>query len=158
MRAAQVMKTSFATVRPETTVINAARLLLETNQRGLPVLSNDGELIGIVSESDLLHQDELDVRPPAIAWLDQVLGAKRNGPALERMRATRVGAIMTSNPHSVDEDTSIDEVIKIMDHRKIGQVLVTCGSELVGIISRFQLISALERSLSKNQDAAEDAR
>jgi CBS domain-containing protein len=44
MRAADVMRTSFATVKPSTRVIDAARLLLETNQRGLPVLDDDGRL------------------------------------------------------------------------------------------------------------------
>ena len=64
MLAPEVMRTSFATVKPATPLIDAARLLLETNQRGLPVLDHEGRLVGIVAEGDLLHRDELGVSPP----------------------------------------------------------------------------------------------
>ena len=64
MRAADVMRPSFATVKPNTQLIDVARLLLETNQRGLPVLDVDGRLAGIVAEGDLLHRDEFGVSPP----------------------------------------------------------------------------------------------
>jgi CBS domain-containing protein len=69
MRAKDVMRRSFATVKPGTSLVEAARLLLETNQRGLPVQDKDGNLVGIISEGDLLHRDELGVKPPpAIGW------------------------------------------------------------------------------------------
>ena len=130
---------------------------MQTNQRGLPVLADDGELIGIVSEGDLLHRDELGVQPPAGNWLEQVLGIEEGGPARERMRALQVGTIMTPYPCRVDEDASIDEVIKVMDGRKIGQVPVVSGGQVIGMISRVQLISALERSLSGSQARADAA-
>jgi CBS domain-containing protein len=50
MRVLDVMRSSFATVKPNTTLLEAARLLLETNQRGLPVVDENGKLVGIVSE------------------------------------------------------------------------------------------------------------
>src|SRR5215475_5919009 len=87
MRATDVMRSSFATVKACTSLLEAARLLLETNQRGLPVLDDSGDLVGIISEGDLLHRDELGVRPPAGNWLEQVLGIEEDNPARERMRA-----------------------------------------------------------------------
>ena len=57
-----------------------------TNQRGLPVLDDNGELVGIISEGDLLHRDELGVSPPAGNWFEQILGIEEGGPARERMR------------------------------------------------------------------------
>jgi CBS domain-containing protein len=103
MRAAEVMRTSFATVKLSTSLIDAARLLLETNQRGLPVLDDEGGLVGIVTESDLLHREELGVNPPC-NWLEALLGVEESGRVRERMRALRVSAIMTPNPLCVDED------------------------------------------------------
>jgi CBS-domain-containing membrane protein len=73
VRVTEVMRTSFATVKLHTPLIDAARLLLETNQRGLPVLDDDGRLVGIITEGDLLHRDELGVSPPC-NWLDGLLG------------------------------------------------------------------------------------
>jgi CBS domain-containing protein len=157
MRASDVMRSSFATVRPDTPLLEAARLLLETNQRGLPVLNDAGNLVGIISEGDLLHRDELGVRPPAGNWLEAILGIEEDGPARERMRALRVGTIMTPNPACVDEDAAVDDVIVAMDVRQVGQVPVVSAGKVIGIISRFQLISALERSLSRREDGIEAA-
>jgi CBS domain-containing protein len=148
MRATEVMRCAFATVKTDTTLIDAARLLLETNQRGLPVLGDDGELIGIISEGDLLHRDELGVRPPAGNWFEQMLGVEEGGPIRERMRALRVGTIMTPDPVCVDQDATVDDVITKMDVRRVGQIpVISAVGRVIGIVSRVQLISALERSL-----------
>ena len=53
------MRTPVVSVAPDTRVIDAVRLLLETNQRGLPVIDKAGELVGIISEGDFLHRAEL---------------------------------------------------------------------------------------------------
>ena len=80
MRATDVMRSSFATVKPGTALLDAVRLLLETNQRGLPVVDDNGYLVGIISEGDLLHRDELGVRPPAGNWLEEILGIEEGAP------------------------------------------------------------------------------
>ena len=64
------------------------------------------------------------------------------------MRALRVADIMTPDPVCVDENASIDDVVAEMDRRAIAQLPVVSGSKVTGMISRFELIAALERSLS----------
>lgn len=155
MRATDIMLTSFATVKPGTALIDAVRLLLETNQRGLPVVDEDGDLVGIISEGDLLHRDELDVMPPAGNWLEQILGIEEGGPARERMRSLCVGVIMTPEPVCVDEDATVDDVIIAMDLRKVGQVPVVSAGKVIGLVNRIQLIAALERSLSRAEHRVE---
>src|SRR4030095_1582554 len=61
MLATDVMRTSFATVKPNAPVLDAVRLLLETNQRGLPVIDDNGSLVGVISEGDFLHRREMRV-------------------------------------------------------------------------------------------------
>jgi CBS domain-containing protein len=157
MRATEVMLTSFATVKQSTPLIDAVRLLLETNQRGLPVVDDDGDLIGIISEGDCLHRDELGVQPPAGNWLEQILGIEEGGPARERMRSLSVAVIMTPNPASVDEDATVDDVIMAMDLRKVGQIPVVSAGKVIGLINRIQLLAALERALSRAGDRVEAA-
>jgi CBS domain-containing protein len=154
MLATEIMRTSFATVKSDAPIIDAARLLMQTNQRGLPVLDNDGRLVGIVSEGDLLHRDELGVSPPAGNWLEMLLGIEEGGPARERMRALRVSTIMTPDPVCVGEDATVDDVVAEMDRRRIAQVPVVCADKVIGMVGRFELIAALERSLSRSEDAA----
>jgi CBS domain-containing protein len=157
MRAADVMRTSFATVKLSAPLIDAARLLLETNQPGLPVLDDEGRLVRIVTESDFLHRDELGVSPPC-NWLEALLGIEEGGSVRERMRALRVSAIMTPDPLCVDEDATINDVVANMDMREISQLPVVRAGKVVGMISRFELVAALERCISQNKTSAEAAR
>jgi len=56
MNVSDVMRRSFAMIRPEASLLDAAHSLLETNQRGLPVIDSERSLVGIISEGDLLHR------------------------------------------------------------------------------------------------------
>jgi len=150
MRAADVMRTSFATVKPSTPLVDAARMLLETNQRGLPVVDDEGRLMGIVAEGDLLHRDELGVNPPC-NWLGALLGVEESGRVRQRMRALCVFKIMTADPVCVDEDATINEVVAQMDMREISQLPVVRAGRVIGIISRFELVAALERCLGQKE-------
>jgi CBS domain-containing protein len=132
-------------------LVEAVRLLLQTNQRGLPVLDKDGMLVGIVSEGDLLHRDELGVSAPPGNWLEELLEIEEGGPARERMRTLSVAAIMTKDPVCVDENATANDVISVMDRRGVAQVPVVTAGKVVGIVSRFELIAALERKLSSSE-------
>ena len=149
MLAINVMRRAFATIMPTTTLVEAAHLLLQTNQRGLPVLNEAGCLVGILSEGDLLHRDELGVRPPAGNWLEQVLGIEEDSPVRNRMRTMNVATIMTQDPACVDECSTINDVVALMDRRRVTQVPVVSAGKVIGMISRFELLAALERALNR---------
>ncbi|MCP1744133.1 CBS domain-containing protein [Bradyrhizobium japonicum] len=115
MLASDIMRTSFATVKPEAPLLEALHLLLETNQRGLPVLNDDGTLVGIIAEGDFLHRRELGVNYPEGFWLEWLLGRQEGELARERTRGLRVEEVMSRHPVCVDENASIDAVVKEMD-------------------------------------------
>lgn len=147
MLATKIMRRSFATIRPTASLLDVVRLLLQTNQRGIPVLDKDENLVGIVSEGDLLHRDELGVVPPAGNWLEELLGIEEDGPARQRMRTMNVATIMTRDPVCVDENASVNDVIKAMDRRRVAQIPIVRVGKVIGIVSRFELLVALERKL-----------
>lgn len=148
MLATKVMRRSIATIATTTPLLEAVRLLLQTNQRGLPVLDDEGHLAGIVSEGDLLHRDELGVTAPTGNWLEELLGIEEGGPARHRMRTLSVSALMTRNLVSVDENATVNDVVDLMDRRNISQVPVVCAGKVLGMVSRFELLAALERKIS----------
>ena len=154
MNASDVMRTSFTSVKPAASLLEAAQLLLETNQRALPVMDNGGELLGIISEGDFLHHNELGVSPPAANWLESLLGVEENSPARKRVNALRVEEVMTTDPLCVDEEASLDEIVAQMDARHISQLPVVCGGIVVGMISRVELLKALERALREPEASA----
>src|SRR5689334_12174520 len=122
MLATDVMRTSFASIKPTTNVLDAVHLLLETNQRGLPVVNDDGNLVGIVSEQDFLHRDELGISPRTGNLLESLLHFDRDSPERARMSAMQVDVIMSPVPITVDIDATLDEVVAQMDIHNIAQV------------------------------------
>jgi CBS domain-containing protein len=70
------------------------------------------------------------------------------------MNALRVEEVMTTDPLCVDEEASLDEIVAQMDARHISQLPVVCGGIVVGMISRVELLKALERALCESEASA----
>jgi CBS domain-containing protein len=153
MKAADIMRTWFATVKPSAPLVDAIHLLLETNQRGLPVVDDGGSLVGIISEGDFLHRRELGVEYPEGFWLEWLLGKEEGQLARERTSGLRVDAVMSRHPVCVDDDATIEEVVKQMDIYQLSQVLVMRGRKLTGILGRTQLLVALEQPLRRSMQS-----
>ena len=151
MLALDVMLTSFATIKPGAPLLDAVRLLLETGQRGLPVLDGSGALVGVISEGDFLHRRELGVHWPEGFWLEWLLSREEGRLVRERTRALSVDAVMSRKPVCVDECATVDEIVVEMDKHQISQVMVLRGMRVVGIVGRVQLITALERILTRSE-------
>lgn len=147
MNVSDIMRRSFATISSDAPLLDAAHLLMETNQRGLPVLDREGALVGLVSEGDFLHRAELEIRPPPGNWLEELIGIEEDTPARRRMRSRVVREVMTPDPISVNEEASLDEVIALMDTRHIAQLPVVCGGSVVGVVSRAELLAMVARAL-----------
>lgn len=148
MMVADIMRRSFATIKPDAPLVDAAHLLVETNQRGLPVVDQEGSLVGIISEGDFMHRSELDTDAPAGGWLQELIGIEKGGPARLRMRAKLVHEVMTRDPVCVDGDSSLDEAVALMDARHVAQLPVVCGPVLIGLIGRVELLTAVANALS----------
>jgi CBS domain-containing protein len=148
MNVSDVMRRSFATIKPDAPLMDAVQLLMETNQRGLPVVDRDGMLVGVVSEGDFLHRTELNISPPPGNWLEELLGIEEDTPARRRMRARLVREVMMPDPVCVDDEASLDEVVALMDARHVAQLPVVCGGSVVGIVSRVELLAAVANALS----------
>jgi CBS domain-containing protein len=148
MNVSDVMRRSFATIKPEAPLMDAAHLLVETNQRGLPVVDREGMLVGVVSEGDFLHRTELGIGPPPGNWLEELLGIKEDTPARRRMRAKLVREVMTPDPICVDDEASLDEVVALMDAHHVAQLPVVCGGSVIGVVSRVELLAAVANALS----------
>lgn len=163
MLATDVMRTSFATIKPTSSVLDAVQLLLETDQRGLPVVNDDGTLVGMVSEGDFLHRSELGISPPSGNWLELLLGTDEDNPTRARMHTLQVSTLMSPIPITADVDASLDDIVAQMDIHHIAQVPVVSAGVIVGIVSRRELLAALAGRLrgqvtSESTGTASDAR
>jgi len=135
MRAYEIMTPQVITVTPETSVPDAARLMLRHHISGLPVVDANGRLVGIVSEGDFLRRVETVTQHERNRWLSYLAGVDRTAIEFVREAGRRVGDIMTADPFTATEDMRLDEVARIMESRSVKRLPVLRKGQLVGIIT-----------------------
>jgi CBS domain-containing protein len=157
MKASDVMTRKVLTVRPETSVANAIQVMLDNNVSGLPVLDN-GKVVGILTEGDLLRRSETGTERHRPRWLEILMGPGRMAGEYVRAHGRRVKEIMTADLVSVAGDTPLDEVVGLMERRRIKRVPVIEGEALVGVVSRLDLLRALLRAIEAqhSEDGSDD--
>jgi CBS domain-containing protein len=146
MKASDVMTREVLTVGRETSVANAIRMMLENNISGLPVLDN-GKVVGILTEGDLLRRGETGTERHRPRWLEILMGPGRMAGEYVRTHGRKVEEIMTTNVISAAGDTPLDEVVGLMERRRIKRVPVVEADVLVGVVSRLDLLRALLRAI-----------
>ena len=114
MLAKDIMTRDIITVKPNMTVKQLAMLLIKNQISGAPVAAEDGKIVGVVSESDILAK-----------------------------KAKQVKGIMSTKVVSVTEETPVEEIAKLMSTHKIKRLPVMRDSAIVGIVSRADIVSAI---------------
>jgi CBS domain-containing protein len=148
LKVKDIMTTDVVTVTKETTVMELARLFSERHISSLPVLDQNGDLIGIVTETDLVEQDKSLHIPTVISIFDWVIyleSDKKFEKELKKMTGGVVGDIYSNDIVTVSPESSISEVADLLSSRKITALPVVEGKKLVGIISRIDLIRSMAR-------------
>ncbi|WP_431822625.1 CBS domain-containing protein [Burkholderia sp. F1] len=144
MRASDVMTSVVITVTPETTIHTAATLLADNHIGGMPVVDANGRVVGFVSEGDLLHRVEIGTGKRRRAWWLEVLASTRElASTYVKEHGHAVKDVMNDSVIAVTEDTPLDEIADTFERYRIKRVPVLKDSELVGIVSRANLIRAL---------------
>ncbi|MFP3563321.1 CBS domain-containing protein [Paraburkholderia sp. SIMBA_030] len=143
MRASDVMTSNVVSAKPDMTVSEVARLLVDKGISGAPVIDATGHVVGMISEGDLLHREELGTDQRRRSWWLDLFSSGNDAKDYIKTHAQTVQDVMTAPVISVDEDTPLSEVANIMETRRIKRVPVTKAGQLVGIVSRANLVQAL---------------
>ena len=143
MRAIDVMVRDVVTVRSDTDVADAVKLLSEHDVSALPVVDEAGNLVGMLSEADLIHRVEIGTEKHRPWWLEAVTGASTLAEEFAKSHGKRVDEIMTSGAISVSEDTPLSEIATLFERKRIKRVPVIKDGKLVGVVSQSNLIQAL---------------
>ena len=146
LNASDIMTTDVITVKKDTSLKDLAKLLYESHINGVPVVDDDGLLIGIICESDLIRKDKKLHIPTVVAIFDWVLyleSPKKIEKEIQRINATTVEDLYTKNVITVDEKTPIDEIATIMEQKKIYTIPVMDGDRLVGVVGKGDLLRSL---------------
>jgi CBS domain-containing protein len=135
------MNKKVLSISPDHSVSHAARTMLEAGISGLPVCDDQGRLIGILSEGDLLRRAELGL----VAW-DGTGRAGQEPEAFIKGHSWRVGDVMTQPVVTVDEDVPLGRVAELMAAKRIKRIPVMRGEEMVGIITRRDVLRTIAAS------------
>ncbi len=143
LNAGDIMTTEVITVKKETLLKELAEILYENHINGVPVLDDDGLLIGIICESDLIRRDKKLHIPTVVALFDAVFyleSSKNVEKEIKRINATTVEELFTREVVTVDEKTPIEEIATLMTQKKIYTIPVMDGNRLVGIVGKGDVI------------------
>ena len=146
LKVKDIMTKDVVTVTKETTVMELAGIFSERHISSLPVLDQNGDLIGIVTETDLVEQDKNLHIPTVISifdWIIYLESDKKFEKELKKMTGGVVGDIYSSEAVTVSPEASISDVADLFSSRKITAIPVVEGKKLVGIISRIDLIRSM---------------
>ena len=121
MKASDIMQREVLATTPRASVRDIAAQLVLNGISGMPVAERAGTVLGVITEADILE-------------------SLMEGKKLEKLTAAD---IMSEEPITVDIETSVEEVIKILNEEGIVRVPVTEKGKLVGIISRIDVIRAV---------------
>ena len=143
MKAADLMVQDVVTIGPNESVARAARLMTDNDVSALPVVDTDGRLVGIISEADLLRREEIDTATQRPWWVETMTPAATLAAEFAKSHGKRVADLMSENVISAGEDASLNEIAAILERNRIKRVPIVRGNELVGIVSRANLIQAL---------------
>lgn len=147
MKASEVMAKDVVTVGPKTTVREIATVMSERRISGLPVVDGAGKLVGILSETDLLHRVETGTEKRRKWWLGAFIDDDQLAREYAAAHARRAEDIMSRQVVTVDADMELGQVADLLDRRKLKRVPVVKDGQLVGIITRGDLVRALVASL-----------
>jgi CBS domain-containing protein len=142
MKARDVMTAPVVAVAPGDSIKEVAALLLERRISGVPVVS-DAEVVGMVSEGDLLRRYEIGTERTERRWWVRLLQSDRATADYVRSHAVRVADVMTRPVVCVTEDQPIADIVALFEARRIRRVPVLRGRQLVGMVSRADLVMAL---------------
>jgi CBS domain-containing protein len=142
MKAADIMTKGAVCVAPNASIMQAVGIMLQRRISGLPVVDANGTLVGIVTEGDLLRRVETGTQRHRPRWMEFLIGP---GLANEYVHACgrKVHEVMSASVHTIDPDTPLDEIVKVMESRRIKRVPVVRAGRVIGIVSRANLLQAL---------------
>jgi len=143
MEAQDVMSRPVFSITPTDSVTSAIRIMLQNHISGLPVIDAEGRLQGMLTEGDLLRRAETSTQRQRPRWLTFLVSAGRLADEYVRTHGRKVCEIMTLDPVTVAEDTPLEQVVSVMEKRRIKRVPVVRGEKVLGIISRANLLYAL---------------
>ena len=158
MKARDVMVSPVVTVSESSTVRDVANILIAKHISAVPVVDRAGKLVGIVSEADLIHRHEVGTERPASWWLSLISGESALAAEYVQSHTTKVEDVMTRDVQTAHPDRPLHEIADLLEEKHIKRVpIVNDGGDLVGIVSRANIVQAVASARPRLEISEPDA-
>jgi CBS domain-containing protein len=147
LTASDIMTHEVITVAPHTSLIYAAKLLAKNHISGVPVVDDNGKIVGIVSEADLVRWHDHDGEKQAW-WLDMLGEGFNLEPGFldfVRSEQGKVRVVMKTDVVAIGPSMPVNDIARVLTEKSIKRVPVTENGKLLGIVSRSDLVGVLAR-------------
>lgn len=144
MKVRDVMTAPVQTVPPDLTVAAIANLMIERHISAVPVVDASGKVLGVISEGDLIRRPELGTDKTRSGWLEIFLSDDARAQDFVKTHGLHARDVMNSPALGVPPDATLGEVVRMLERHRIKRVLVIDRGALVGIVSRMDLLRALQ--------------
>lgn len=141
MKVRELMTANVVSVKPEVSLRDAASVLIEHGVSGVPVVNEDGDVIGVLSEADVVMKASGGTgRGGLLAWLfDPEVGG-------EKISAQTTGQAMSSPAVTITPNRTVHEAARLMIGEEVNRLPVVEDTKLVGILTRADIVRAFTRS------------
>ena len=143
MKVHDIMSPRVISVAPDASILEAIRLMLQNHISGLPVIDESGALVGVVTEGDFLRRAETGTERKRSRWLEFLVGPSRLADEYVHTHSRTVKDVMTTEAVTIAEDAALEEAVQLMESRRIKRLPVVRDGQVVGIVSRANLLHAL---------------
>nr|WP_217343700.1 CBS domain-containing protein [Noviherbaspirillum sp. L7-7A]MBV0877770.1 CBS domain-containing protein [Noviherbaspirillum sp. L7-7A] len=143
MKAQDIMSRRVITVRRDTELKDAIAAMLEHGISGMPVTDENGTLVGMLTEGDLLRRSELGTERHRPRWLEFLIGPGKLAAEYTHAHGRTVADAMSASLHCATPDMPLQQVVDMMERQRIKRVPVLDQGRLAGIITRANLLRAL---------------
>lgn len=148
LKAKDIMTSGALTLKPDSDVATAAKLMLEKHLNGLPVIDQDGKLAGVICQSDLVAQQKTISMPSLFTILDGFISFSSKEDLereVNKIAATKVKHAMTPDPVTIGPDTTIEKIADLMVERKFYTLPVVDEGKLVGVVGKEDVLKVLAK-------------
>lgn len=145
MNARDIMRSDAPTARMGASIADLARLMLDNNVSGIPVVGDGGKYLGLVTEKDLVTKHANVHVPVYLGILGAVIPFERRGTdeEIQRVLAVTAGDLMEADAETVGPEASVEDVATVMVDKDAEPVPVVEGGRLLGLVSRRDIIGLL---------------
>jgi CBS domain-containing protein len=148
MQAKDIMTRQVLTVTPDMPIKELAQFLLQHQISGAPVVDEQGQFLGLITEKELIEQNKRLHIPTVVSIMEAVVyleSPKLLEQELKEMLASRVEDLYLREVVTVREDTELEEIATLMSEAGVQLLPVMRNDKLVGIIGKADVVRAIIR-------------